>query len=44
MHDEAEGTADIPQSALDMWWATRMRMLHNSTLIYTANQFDLLIR
>jgi len=44
MHDEAEQVATIPQPDLDSWWTTRMRMLHNNTLIYTANQFDLLIQ
>ncbi len=44
MHDEAEQVATISQPDLDSWWATRMRMLHNNTLIYTANQFDLLVQ
>ncbi|MFO8231308.1 MAG: class I SAM-dependent methyltransferase [Longimonas sp.] len=44
MHDEAEQLDTIPHPDLDSWWATRMRMLHNNTLIYTANQFDLLIQ
>lgn len=43
MHDEAEQADAVPHSDLDAWWTTRMRMLHNNTLIYTANQFDLLI-
>ena len=43
MHDETEKKSAVEQTDLDVWWATRMRMLHGGTLIYTANQFDLLI-
>ena len=43
MYDEAQGADCVSQSQLDAWWDARHQMVHNARLIYTANQFDVLI-
>ena len=44
MYDEAISTSCIEKENLDAWWEARTRMLQQKRLIYTANQFDLLIQ
>ena len=44
MYDEAASTGRIEKEKLDAWWEARTRMLRQKRLIYTANQFDLLIQ
>lgn len=44
MYDEAERAGTVGHKRLDAWWNARTRMLRRKRLIYTANQFDLLIR
>lgn len=44
MYDEAISAGSIKKAALDAWWQARTSMLQQKKLIYTANQFDLLIQ
>ena len=43
MYDEANTHDIMPRTELNAWWEARHRMLRNGQLIYTANQFDVLI-
>ena len=43
MYDEASEAGCVAQSQLDAWWDARYQMLREGRLIYTANQFDVLV-